>query len=337
MKAVLVSHPGNIELVERDIPKIASEDEVLLKVRLAGICGSDMHIYHGTSPVATYPRIIGHEFVGEVVEKGKEVKNLKIGDKVVVEPIIYCGKCYPCRKGRPNVCENLKVMGVHVDGGFQEYVVVKETNVHKFADYLSWEEAVMMEPFTIAAQATWRGGVEKDDFVLIIGAGPIGLTILQYAKYKGAICIVSDIVDFRLEKALELGADYVVKGSENIEKEIRKITGGMGANIAIDAACTPKTFEMAVNVVSQAGRVVVLGFDTSPSSIPQFNITKGELTICGSRLQTNKFKEVIDVFNKRKLNPTALISHKFHFTEIKEAINLLEEGNQNVFKVILEF
>lgn len=337
MKAALITQPGNLELVERNIPRIEDDDEVLVRVRYAGICGSDMHIYHGTSPVATYPRVAGHEFVGEIMEKGSGVKELEVGDRVVVEPIIYCGKCYPCRKGRPNVCQNLKVIGVHVDGGFQEYIVLKEANVHKFADHLSWEEAVMIEPFTIAAQATWRGGVEKGDFVLIIGAGPIGLAILQYAKHKGAICLVTDLVESRLEKALELGADYAVRAGEDIKREIDRITGGMGVNVAIDAACTPKTFETAVNVTSQAGRVVIMGLETTPSSIPQFNITRGELTISGSRLQTNKFKEVIGLFNSRKLNPTALISHKFRFAEIREAIKLLEGGRRDVLKVILEF
>lgn len=337
MKAIQVFEPGKIEIIELDVPKIKNADEVLIKVRYAGICGSDMNIYHGTSPVATYPRVIGHEFVGEIVEKGRDVIELNIGDRVVVEPIYYCGKCYPCRMGRPNVCENLEVMGVHRDGGFQEYVVVKASKAHKFADSLDWTEAVLIEPFTIAAQTTWRGDIRKDDFVFIIGAGPIGLAILQYAKYRGGICIVSDVVDYKLDKAMKLGADYVISGTEDVSGKIKEITGGMGANVTIDAACTPKTLEEAVNVTSQAGRVVVMGFNDKPSNISQLSITKGELTICGSRLQTNKFPEVIQLFNERKLNPTALISHKMHFSQIKEAIDLIEDKNERVSKVILEF
>jgi len=338
MKAIQVLEPGHIEIIDREIPQIESQDEVLIKVKYAGICGSDMHIYHGTSPVATYPRVIGHEFVGEVVETGRDVAHLKTGDRVVVEPIYYCGKCYSCKNGRPNVCENLQVLGVHRDGGFQEYVTVKGKNAHKFGDHLSWEEAVLIEPFTIACQATWRGDVRKGDYVFIQGAGPIGLAILQYAKYKGGICIVSDIVESKLDQAKNLGADYTINVlMQDVASEIKRITGGMGANVTIDAVCTPKTFEISVNVTSLAGRVVVMGFDNTPSQIPQFAITKGELTICGSRLQSNKFPEVIELFNRRKLNPTALVSHKMHFTQIKEAIKIIEDKSQNVSKMLLEF
>jgi len=338
MKAIQVLEPGNIQIIEREMPQIENADEILVKVKYAGICGSDMHIYHGTSPVATYPRVIGHEFVGEVVETGQNVRHLKTGDRVVIEPIYYCGQCYPCKMGRPNVCEKLEVLGVHRDGGFQEYVTVKGANAHKFGEHLSWDEAVLIEPFTIACQATWRGDVRKGDYVFIQGAGPIGLAILQYAKYRGGICIVSDVVESKLVEAKNLGADYTIDAlKQDIVSEIKRITGGMGANVTIDAACTPKTFQTAVNVTSPAGRVVVMGFDNVPSQIPQFTITKGELTICGSRLQTNKFPEVVDLFNQRKLNPTALVSHKMHFTQIKEAIKILEDKNQRVSKILLEF
>jgi threonine dehydrogenase-like Zn-dependent dehydrogenase len=217
-------------------------------------------------------------------------------------------------------------------------VTVKGANAHKFGEHLSWDEAVLIEPFTIACQVTWRGDVRKGDYVFIQGAGPIGLAILQYAKYKGGICMISDIVESKLEEAKNLGADYIINAlTQDVVSEIKRITGGMGANVTIDAACTPKTFETSVNVTSPAGRVVVMGFDDVPSQIPQFIITKGELTICGSRLQTNKFPEVIDLFNQRKLNPTALVSHKMHFTQIKEAIKITENKNEPVSKILLEF
>lgn len=337
MKAIQIVRPGDIKIIEKKMPKIKSDDELLVKVKASGICGSDMHIYHGTSPVATYPRVIGHEFVGQVIETGKGVHKLNVGDKVVIEPICYCGKCYACRSGRPNVCESLEVLGVHRDGGFQEYVVVKENKAHKFDDSLEWREAALIEPFTIAAQTTWRGDVRKGDYVFIIGAGPIGLSILQYAKYKGGKCIVSDIFDYKLDKALELGADYVVNGTKDVIGEIKRITNGMGANVSIDAACTPKTLETALQTTSAAGRLVVMGFADKPSQIPQATITIGEITICGSRLQTDKFPEVVQLFNERKLNPTDLISHEIHYSEIDKAINLIEDENERISKIILNW
>ncbi|MCX7730615.1 MAG: alcohol dehydrogenase catalytic domain-containing protein, partial [Candidatus Caldatribacterium sp.] len=175
MRAVLVPEPGKLTLVEREVPCALGNTDVLVRVRVGGICGTDLHIFHGTSPVATYPRVIGHEFVGEVVGRGRGVTSVQDGDHVVVEPILFCGVCYPCSVGRPNVCERLEVFGVHRDGGFQEYVVVPERNVHPFSKDIPWEEAVLMEPFTIALQVAERGSITREDKVLIIGAGPIGL------------------------------------------------------------------------------------------------------------------------------------------------------------------
>jgi L-gulonate 5-dehydrogenase len=338
MKAIMVTEPGKISIIEKNMPSIQSKDEVLVKIKAVGICGSDMHIYHGTNPMAIYPRVIGHEFVGEVVEIGVNVSRVKIGDRVTVEPILYCGECYACRTGRQNVCEKLEVMGVHRDGGFQEYVVVPEKNAHKFDEHISWEEAVMIEPFTIAAQSTWRGDVRTGDYVFIMGAGPIGLCVLQYAKHKGAICMISDLDVDRLEIAKKLGADYILNaGQVDVVQEVMKITKGMGANVTLDAVCITKTFEQAVEVTSVAGRIVVLGFGTQPSQIPQLPITKKELTIAGSRLQANKFPEVVELFNKKALNPKALISHIFRFDEIEEAIKLIEMQQEKTCKVVLKF
>lgn len=338
MKAVQVTKPGSLSIIEKEMPKIQSPNEVLIKVKAAGICGSDMHIYHGTNPMATYPRVIGHEFVGEVVEIGGGVDSLSVGDRVSIEPILYCGECYACKTGRQNVCGKLEVMGVHRDGGFQEFIVVPEKNAHKFCEDLDWEEAVMIEPFTIAAQSTWRGDVRKDDYVFIMGAGPIGLCLLQYAKHKGAICIISDLDIDRLEIAEKLGADYILNaGQVDVVQEVMKITQGMGANVTLDAVCIPKTFEQAVELTSVAGRVVVLGFGVEPSQIPQLPITKKELTIFGSRLQNNKFPEVVELFNKKQLNPRMLISHVFQIDEVEKAMRLVETQSEKTCKVVLRF
>lgn len=338
MKAIQVSEPGKIDIIEKDMPEIKENNEVLIKIKAVGICGSDMHIYHGTNPMATYPRIIGHEFTGEVQKLGSEVSDLKVGDRVVVEPIEFCGECYACKSGRSNVCESLEVLGVHKDGGMQEYIVVPHVKVHKIDNFTEWEKATMVEPFTIAAQSTWRGNVKKDDYVLIMGAGPIGLGILQYSKHKGAICIVTDINDEKLEFAKELGADHTINVSKkDVVEEVFKITDNMGANVTLDTACLPRTFEQCVEVASPAGRVVVLGFSEETSNIPQVSITKKELTIVGSRLETDKFPEVIDLFNKGVLNPEALVTHKFDFKDIKKAIEAIEDPEVKTNKVVVTF
>lgn len=335
MQAVLVPEPGKLVLVERDIPRVEKGNEVLLRVRAGGICGTDLHILHGTSPVATYPRVIGHEFVGEVVACGEEVTKVRVGDHVVVEPIIFCGKCYPCSIGRPNVCEKLEVFGVHRDGGFQEYIVVPEQNVHPFSRDIPWEEAVLMEPFTIALQVAERGNITPSDSVLIMGAGPIGLCILLYLKHLGARCGVSDVVPERLKRAEALGADFVVNAKEMDLKEelLRHFPGG--AHVVIDAVGLPETFAKAVQLASRAGRIVVLGFHTLPSPIPQAPVTLRELTIVGSRLQAYKFPQVVALFEKQELHPERLVSHVFPLERVHEAFALLEHHPEKTCKVVL--
>lgn len=338
MKSIEVFEPHKIDIVERKMLEVREDDDVLIKVKAVGICGSDMHIYHGTSPVATYPRVIGHEIVGEVVGVGKKVNSIIIGDKVVIEPMIACGKCYACTSNRPNACRELKVRGCHVDGGFQEYFVAPEKNVYKFNDDISWVNAAMIEPYTIASQITWRADIKKGDYVFIIGAGPIGLCVLEMAKLKGGICIISDFNEKRLDIAKELGADYILNPSkENVEQRVIEITSGMGPNVSIDAVCLPQTFKQAVEITSVAGRVMCLGFTKEYSDIAQLGITMKELDIRGSRHQTYKFREVVELFNEKKLNPEKLVSHVYDFNNIGEAIKKIEDSPNEVCKVVITF
>ncbi len=338
MKAVQIPEAMKLVIQDLEQPVIKKPDDVLVKTKRVGICGSDMHIYHGTNPLATYPRIPGHEVAGEVVEVGSAVKNVKPGDRVVVEPIRYCGKCYACRKGRPNVCESLSVFGVHEDGGMRESFVLPEKQLHVVDPTLDWNEAVLAEPFTIGAQAVWRGGVEEGDTVLIQGSGPIGICILKMAKLQGAKVIMTDLEQGRLAFAKENGADEVINAREvSVEEKVMELTDGEGPNVVIDAVCLPMTFELGVNVVSPAGTVVVLGFDERPSQIPQLPITKKEVTIVGSRLQTNQFGKVVSLLNERKLKGNGFITHQFPLEQVKEAFSFVEKNPGEVRKAVIVF
>jgi len=334
MNALCVQSPNNIVIEDRSMPAIKSPTEILLKVKAGGICGSDVHIYHGTSSVATYPRVIGHEIAGEIIEKGDGVTNFSIGDRVVMDPVISCGECYQCRIGRRNVCGKLKVRSAHVDGGYQEYIVLPQESIYLIPADLSWEEAIMIEPFTIAEQVCSRAEITKDDTVFIMGAGPVGLSILKMAKLYGATCIISDVVEYKLE----YGADAVINAKNtDVKEEILKRTGNNGTSVVIDAACTTKSLEQALSYVCSAGRVITLGFGKEPSAINQLSITAREIDVRGSRLHNNKFPVVIDYFKSKKLEVKDMITHRFHFTKIHEALKIIEDQDAEKGKVVLLF
>lgn len=338
MKTVQVCKAHDLKIQEVEKPHIVNATDVLVKVKRVGICGSDLHIYHGTNPLATLPRVIGHEVAGEVVEIGASVTNLKIGDHVVVEPIRYCGKCYACRKGQPNVCQSLSVFGVHEDGGMREWFVLPEKQLHKVNSDTPWEEIVLAEPYTIGAQAVYRGQVEEGDTVLIQGAGPIGICILKMAKFLGATVMITDLSDERLSFAKENGADVIVNAErEDILKVVREWTNGEGANKVIDAVCLPSTFELSIEAVSVAGSVVVLGFDETTAAISQLPITKKQVTITGSRLQTYQFPKVVNLLNEGKLRHNGLITHIFPLVKVQEAFKFIEDHPDQVRKAVITF
>lgn len=324
-----------IEEIEQPVPN--EKRNILVKTEKVGICGSDRHILHGTNPLATIPRVVGHEVVGIVEEVHGESK-LQVGDHVVVEPITPCGECYACKQNRPNVCRNLIVFGVHEDGGMREFFTANEKQLHKVHYDVPFEKSVLIEPLTIGAQATSRGDLKDGDTVLIQGAGPIGLCILKYAKLSDVTVFISDLDESRLDYAKEQGADVTINIKDlDLVEEIHKLTDGEGVNVSIDAVCMPKTFELSIDVTSVAGRVVVLGFDERPANIIQMPITKNELTIVGSRLQTYQFKNVIDNMENHKFDDFNLVTHQYDLNQVKEAFQFIDEHPEQVKKVIINF
>ena len=338
MKALLVQQPNQLEIVERPKPIIETTTDVLVKVKAGGICGSDVHIYHGTSSVATYPRVIGHEIAGIVELIGAEVIGLEIGDHVVMDPVMNCGTCYQCSIGRGNVCSKLQVRSVHIDGGYQEWIVVPAKSLYKIPKHFSWEEAVMIEPFTVAKQVCSRAEISSHDRVFIMGAGPLGLSVLKMAKLYGATCYVSDIMDNKLDFAKQYGADAIINAAQSdVKATIMALTQGDGATVVIDAACTSKSLEQALECVCAAGRVIALGFGNQATGISQLSITAREIDIRGSRLHNNKFPEVIADFIAGNLEVKDMITHRFNFMEIHQALELIEDSKKEKGKVVLLF
>lgn len=338
MKAIKIPKPFEIEIMDIKEPQITYPEDVKIKITSGGICGSDIGIWNGTNSLATYPRIIGHEFGGIVTEIGKNVTTVKPGDRVAVDPVLSCGKCYACRIGRHNVCSTLEVLGVHRDGGFCEYVCVPESNVHKFHTEFDEKMLSVVEPFTIGMEINRRAQIMKGEKVLIMGSGPIGIAAMQVAKKKGAKVIMTDLVESRLEKAKKMGADHTVLVSEkSLEKEIETFTDGEGIPVVIDTVCIPTSFEQSVQLACPAGRVVVIGLKNKPSQITMADITKKELTIVGSRLNCNCFDEVIMGLEEQSLNPKPFVTHVFHYTEVERAFDLIREHPQDVLKAVITF
>ncbi|AQS06203.1 zinc-binding alcohol dehydrogenase family protein [Clostridium beijerinckii] len=338
MKTVMINKPNDLQIIEMDKPVITEHDNVLIKMKAAGICGSDVHIYHGQNAAATYPRVIGHEMVGEVVEVGSNATKIKAGDRVIVDQVVNCGECYACRKGRGNVCANLKVRGVHIHGGYREYIAVPESDVYILPDNLSYEDAVMIEPATIAVQSCSRAELTKEDTLLILGCGALGSSILKIARLSGATIIAVDVVDEKIEEAKKNDATYGINLlKEDVVARARELTGGYGPTVSIDAACTKDSLATLLDLTGNAGRVITMGFSVEPTAVTQFKITAKELDVRGSRLQNKKFQEVLNLVAEGKLDLTNSISHKFNFLDAQKAFDFVDSRDPSIRKIVLTF
>lgn len=339
MKAVRVFAPEDMRIVDIEKPVIDKEKNVLIKMKAAGICGSDRGILHGTNAAATYPRIIGHEIVGVVEEIGEGVTKVKPGDRVIIDQVTNCGHCYACRMGRPNVCIDLKVKGVHIDGGYREWMTCNEKDCYILPDFLEDKDCVMIEPTTIAVQSCSRAELKEIDDLLIIGAGALGTSLIKIAKlYNPHKLIVSDIDDVKLENALKLGATDVINSKkEDLEEAVKRLTGGYGTTVTIDAACVKGSLLSALKVTGPAGRVMTMGFSVAPEEVNNFLITSKELDVRGSRLQNRKFQQVIDLVNEGKIDLKDSVSHTFPVTEAVEAFKFADSGDPSIRKIALLF
>ena len=337
MKSIVIQKPNELVIEERPVPTPAA-GEVRVKIKLAGICGSDSHIYHGHNPFAKYPRVIGHEFFGVVDAVGEGVDEARLGERVSVDPVISCGHCYPCSVGKPNVCTSLVVLGVHRDGGFSEYAAVPAKNAWVIPDAIPDKHAVMVEPFTIAAQVTGHVSPTEQDVALVYGAGPMGLTTVQALKgvYNVKQVIVTDRIEERLAMAEKSGADWVINnGKASLQEALEE--KGVKPTLIIDAACHPTILQEAVSLASPAARIVMMGFSSEPSQIVQQGITCKELSIFSSRLNANKFPVVIGWLEKGLIDPDKLITHAFDYHHVTDAIELFEKDQRQCCKVLLTF
>jgi len=334
MDAVCLQSPGNISVEQIEHAK-RKENEVLIKVRSLGICGSDIGAYMGTNPLVSYPRIIGHEVAGEVVEVPENETELAVGDHVVLEPYVYCGNCYPCNNERTNCCENLTVLGVHIDGAMAEYFSHPRHLVHKVPVDIPWNLLAMVEPLTISMHAVHRSRVKKGEHVVITGSGPIGLLAAQYVLALEAVPILVDLVQERLEFAKQLGVQHVVNLQHGDPVEaIKTITGGRMAEVVIEASGNAAAVRSTIEYVSYAGRIALVGWPKNEISLPTAMFTKKELDIVGSRNSFHAFPESIELIARNKVDVAAVISKTISFAEVPALVSDIAANPGNYLKVI---
>ncbi len=337
MKALIATGGGRLALSEIPDCPAPVAGTVNIRVLAAGICGSDLHIWHGTNPFATYPRVLGHEIVGEITAVGEGVSGLEAGQRVIVNQLRSCGECWACKTGRPNVCPKLQVVGVHIDGGFCEAMQLPADRAVPLPETLAHTDAVMIEPLSIAVQGCWRAGLTAEDTLLVLGAGALGSSVIRVAANIGAKIIAADISDEKLKVAIANGASHTVNTQEqNLKEALAALTGGYGPTAAIDAACFSGSLALLVDVIGNAGRVVTMGFATETESISPVALTGREIEIRGSRLHSEKFPEVIGLVKSGKLSVDGLVSHVYPFSKAVEAMELAASGQPGIRKVVLD-
>jgi len=334
MRAVVINAPHDVALKEVPPPE-KQPGEVMIQVRGMGICGSDIAAYKGINPLVTYPRIIGHEIAGEVLEVPQGETTLMPGDRVVIEPYVYCGKCYPCMNQRTNCCENLKVRGVHVDGAMAERCSHPSHLVHKVPDGVSWERLAMVEPLTISVHAVKRARLAEGEHLAVAGAGPIGLLAAQYALVIGAVPMVIDPLEERLALARTLGIPFGINPvEENAVDRVREITGGRMAEAVVEASGSDDAIRSSIDYVAYSGRIALVGWPKREVSLPTALFTKKELDVMGSRNSRHAFAESIALVAGGKIDVASLVTRTVSFDEAPAAVREIAAYPEKFMKAV---
>ena len=336
MKTIKLSEPRTISCVETEKPG-PGQNEALIRIQAAGICGSDIGAFRGTNKLVSYPRVIGHELAG-IIEAIPEdnPKGLTIGDRVIIDPYLYCGTCYPCSIGRTNCCTDLKVLGVHIDGGMAEYYCHPADMLIKIPDDMDWTEAAMAEPLTISLHGIHRGGLKAGEYCAVIGAGPIGLLAGMIAQAYGAHAILLDLVQERLDFAKELGIEHVINsGKEDVKEAIRKITGGTMAQLVMECSGSNAAIRSTLDFVSNAGRITLIGWPPRETSIPTDLITRKEIDIRGARTSAGEFEKASDLIYTKRVDVRKILTRTGTLEEAPELIRDIERNPGDYMKVVI--
>ncbi|GAL80548.1 sorbitol dehydrogenase [Algibacter lectus] len=336
MKYIVCEKPGEFILKEKEAP-VRKPGEALLQINKVGICGTDLHAYSGNQAFFTYPRILGHELASEVLEIDENAKGIKAGDKVVVMPYVSCGECIACRNGKTNCCTNIRVLGVHADGGMQEQITVP-ANILLPANNLSNDQMAIVEPLAIGAHAIRRADVKAGETVVVVGGcGPIGIGIMKLAQIAGAKVIALDMNEDRLKYAKEsIGVDYVVNVSNDPVKQIEEITNGDLATAVFDASGNKFALEACPDYMAHGGRFVLVGLSKGELTYTHPKVHAKEMTLmCSRNATTEDFEHVISVLDQF---PTeSFITHSVPFTEMIANFDSWLKPETGVIKATVNF
>jgi 2-desacetyl-2-hydroxyethyl bacteriochlorophyllide A dehydrogenase len=338
MKAIQLSEPGTLVSILLPEPSVPGSGEALVRVRRIGVCGTDIHAYAGKQPFFSYPRILGHELGVQVIATGHGVINVKPGDKCSVEPYINCQKCIACRRGKPNCCTELNVLGVHTDGGMREQFLVPARKLHPSAK-LAFDQLALVETLGIGCHAVERAQLEAGEFTLVIGAGPIGLGAMQFAMEKGAEVIVLDINEARIDFCQrQLGVSHAINGTkENVLDALKRITSNELPTAVFDATGNPKSMLGSFEFPAHGGRLVFIGLFQGEVTFNDPNFHKRELTLMGSRnAQSRDFSSIISLIEAGRINTTPWITHRGSFDEVVKEFPSWTDPKTGVIKAMIE-
>ncbi|MCM5526853.1 zinc-binding alcohol dehydrogenase family protein [Parasegetibacter sp. NRK P23] len=314
MKVLYCTTPGKFDYDEKEQPK-AAPGYSLLNVKRVGICGTDLHAFEGTQPFFSYPRILGHELACTFVEGAA---GFEPGEAVTIIPYFNCGTCVACRRGKGNCCTKMQVCGVHLDGGMAEYLLVPDDKlVH--GNGLSLDELALVEPLAIALHGVKRAAVEEGEWVLIMGAGPIGIGIIEFARMYGGNVVVADVNEDRLEWCRKnLGVQHTINpASEELTVKLEQLTNGEMATVVIDATGSNRAIHNGFPCMAHGARYVLVGLQKEAISFSHPEFHKRESTLMSSRNATREdFEEVIDAMKQQKIQPLKWVTHRVNADEI---------------------
>jgi 2-desacetyl-2-hydroxyethyl bacteriochlorophyllide A dehydrogenase len=336
MRALACIRPGELEYISTPAP-VLRPGRAILKIKRIGICGTDLHAYRGTQPYFNYPRILGHELAADLVD-ADYVSGFVPGESVTFIPYLSCKKCIACRMGKPNCCVDLKVYGVHIDGGMTDYISVPVDLLIKSQD-LNYDQLALIEPLAIGAHGIKRAAIKTGEFVLVIGAGPIGLGTMEFARIAGGRVIALDINDARLDFCKnKMKIDYAINASnENVVNRLGEITNGDMPTVVIDATGSQKAINNALQYLAHGGRYILIGLQKEDLifSHPEFH--KRESTLLSSRNATREdFDFVIDTVKNGLIDPLSYITHRVTFEELNDAFRNWQNPSANMIKAIVE-